>query len=63
MKLKELLDSVNEEIQTDKIEKAKELVKENMLQIKELKKALTKAESNLENLLEKDVEDLDVDVW
>lgn len=63
MKLKELLNDVNEEIQSDKIKKAKKAVKENIIQIDELKKALLKAESNLEKLLDSEVEDVENDVW
>lgn len=63
MKLKELLENVNDEIKTDRIKKAQRMVKDNVLQIEELKRALVSAEKNLDDLLEKDVDDVDIDVW
>lgn len=63
MKLKELLEDINEEIESDKVKKAKKIVKEKMIEINEIKKALEKAELNLEKLLRLDIDEIENDVW
>ena len=63
MKLKNLLKTAEKEIQIDKINVAVKEIKECILTIEELKKALSTAETKLSSLLEKDLDDVEADVW
>ena len=63
MKLKDLLEDVGKEIKDDKVGVCKSVVKEKLLEIEELKKAIKAAEKKLSELLDMDVEDFDVSVW
>ena len=63
MKLKDLLEDVGKEIKNDKVEVCKSVVKEKLLEIEELEKAIKASKKKLSELLDMDVEDFDVSVW
>ena len=61
MKLLDLVDDVRRIIEDEKKEIAKEILKERILEIQAMKKVLTKAEKQLNELLGKEIDDV-VDV-
>jgi ribosomal protein S20 len=58
MKLKDFLEDVEKEIQEEDAEKAKGIIKERLREVRSLKTLLNKAEKKLEELVEKDVEEI-----
>ena len=58
MKLFDLVDEVRIRIEDEKKEIAKEIIKERILEIQAMKKVLTKAEKQLNELLHKDIDDV-----
>jgi hypothetical protein len=61
MKLSELSEQVDSELQIEKIEYAKTLIKESLKQVKSAEKTLKEATKAHEELLNTDVEDLEDD--
>ena len=63
MLLKELLETAQADIVTEKQEAAVGAIKKRLMQIEELEKALSSARSDLRQLLEMDIKEFDIDVW
>lgn len=58
MKMSELFEEVLHDIEKDDKEAAKAVIKERLIEIRNMKKILSKAESKLQDLLNKDIEDV-----
>jgi len=58
MKIQELLEEVKAEIAQDKIDSAKSVLKQRLLEIELTEKALGELKSQLTTLLEKEVDDV-----
>jgi DNA-binding protein H-NS len=58
MKAKELLKQINEELKTEENSRVKEILKERQKEIRRIKKLLRTSESEYNDLLEMEVEDI-----
>lgn len=58
MKMQDLIDEAMSEIEAEKKEEAKAIIKERLKEIRGMKIVLSKAEKQLEDLLGKDIDDV-----
>jgi len=58
MKISDLMDEVKIEIEEEKKEMAKGVLKQRLYEIQSAKKCLTKLEKQLQDLLDKDIDDV-----
>ena len=61
MKLKKIEPEAKKEMLQEKIEKSKTLLKERITEIKQAKRTLAKLEKQYKELLEKDVDEIEID--
>lgn len=58
MKLKELVEEAQKELEEEKVETAKSVLKERIGEIQEAKKVLAKLEKQYQDMLDKDVQEI-----
>jgi len=61
MKIKDVLEEVRAEIKADRIKEAKEILKERLLELDAAKKVLADMEDQLNELMEKEIDNLDLE--